>query len=223
MLYSSYFTLLLLIVNWFCTHIDKWVQKFYHKTMNGYTKNKLDKMAKIEHVTFDLLSTLPIKKIAVTDISKTAGVSKVTIFNYYETKQALIKKVIFDHFQTIYDQYEAIIQSDLSFEAAYRRLTQFELAEMQKNSGTLNQNIMTLYASDASFYDQAAQDKSDQLILALVKKGREDNFINPHYNDETILNIFRIYNEGLKIFSDTPDKLFAMTDDLTTIFLNGLR
>lgn len=55
--------------------------------MNGYTKNKLDKMAKIEHVTFDLLSTLPIKKIAVTDISQTAGVSKVTIFNYYETSK----------------------------------------------------------------------------------------------------------------------------------------
>lgn len=223
MLYSSYFTLLLLIVNWFCTLIDKWVQKFYDKTMNGYTKNKLDKMAKIEQVTFDLLSTLPIKKIAVTDISKTAGVSKVTIFNYYETKQALIKKVIFDHFQTIYDQYKAIVQSDLSFEAAYRRLTQFELTEMQKNSGTLNQNIMTLYASDPNFYDQVAQDKSDQLILALVKKGRADNFINPRYNDETILSIFRIYNEGMKIFSDTPDKLFSMTDDLTSIFLNGLR
>lgn len=223
MLYSSYFTLLLLIVNWFCTFIDKWVQKFYDKTMNGYTKNKLDKMAKIEQVTFDLLSTLPIKKIAVTDISKTAGVSKVTIFNYYETKQALIKKVIFDHFQTIYDQYKAIVQSDLSFEAAYRRLTQFELTEMQKNSGTLNQNIMTLYASDPNFYDQVAQDKSDQLILALVKKGRADNFINPRYNDETILSIFRIYNEGMKIFSDTPDKLFSMTDDLTSIFLNGLR
>jgi AcrR family transcriptional regulator len=100
--------------------------------MNGYTKNKLDKMSKIEQVTFDLLSTFPIKKIAVTDISKAAGVSKVTIFNYYETKQALIKKVIFDHFQTIYEQYEAIIQSDLSFETAYRRLTQFELTEMQK-------------------------------------------------------------------------------------------
>lgn len=191
--------------------------------MNGYTKNKLDKMAKIEQVTFDLLSTLPIKKIAVTDISKTAGVSKVTIFNYYETKQALIKKVIFDHFQTIYDQYKAIVQSDLSFEAAYRRLTQFELTEMQKNSGTLNQNIMTLYASDPNFYDQVAQDKSDQLILALVKKGRADNFINPRYNDETILSIFRIYNEGMKIFSDTPDKLFSMTDNLTSIFLNGLR
>ncbi|GAB2021078.1 hypothetical protein RyT2_01510 [Pseudolactococcus yaeyamensis] len=191
--------------------------------MNGYTKNKLDKMAKIEQVTFDLLSTLPIKKIAVTDISKTAGVSKVTIFNYYETKQALIKKVIFDHFQTIYDQYEAIIQSDLSFEAAYRRLTRFELAEMQKNSGMLNQNIMTLYASDASFYDQPAQEQSDKLMLALIKKGREDNFINPRYDDETILSICHIYNEGMKIFSDTPDKLFAMTDDLTAIFLNGLR
>lgn len=191
--------------------------------MNGYTKNKLDKMAKIEQVTLDLLSTLPIKKIAVTDISQTVGVSKVTIFNYYESKQALIKKVIFDHFQTIYDQYEAIIQSDLSFEAAYRRLTQFELAEMQKNSGMLNQNIMTLYASDTSFYDQTAQDKSEQLMLALIKKGREDNFINPRYDDATVLNICRIYNEGLKIFSDTPDKLFAMTDDLTSIFLNGLR
>ena len=191
--------------------------------MNGYTKNKLDKMSKIEQVTFDLLSTFPIKKIAVTDISKAAGVSKVTIFNYYETKQALIKKVIFDHFQTIYEQYEEIIQSDLSFETAYRRLTQFELTEMQKNSVTLNQNIMTLYASDPSFYDPATQDKSDQLILALIKKGRADGFINPHYNDETILSICHIYNEGLKIFSDTPDKLFAMTDDLTSIFLNGLR
>lgn len=191
--------------------------------MNGYTKNKLDKMSKIEQVTFDLLSTFPIKKIAVTDISKAAGVSKVTIFNYYETKQALIKKVIFDHFQTIYEQYEAIIQSDLSFETAYRRLTQFELTEMQKNSVTLNQNIMTLYASEPSFYDPATQDKSDQLILALIKKGRADGFINPHYNDETILSICHIYNEGLKIFSDTPDKLFAMTDDLTSIFLNGLR
>ena len=191
--------------------------------MNGYTKNKLDKMSKIEQVTFDLLSTFPIKKIAVTDISKAAGVSKVTIFNYYETKQALIKKVIFDHFQTIYEQYEAIIQSDLSFETAYRRLTQFELTEMQKNSVTLNQNSLTLYASDPSFYDPATQDKSDQLILALIKKGRADGFINPHYNDETILSICHIYNEGLKIFSDTPDKLFAMTDDLTSIFLNGLR
>ena len=80
-----------------------------------------------------------------------------------------------------------------------------------------------IFALQHQNHRHAAQDKSDQLILALVKKGRKDNFINPHYDDETILSIFRIYNEGLKIFSDTPDKLFAMTDDLTTIFLNGLR
>jgi DNA-binding Xre family transcriptional regulator len=45
-------------------------------------------MAKIEHVTFDLLSTLPIKKIAVTDISKTAGVSKDNI-NKIKSKETI--------------------------------------------------------------------------------------------------------------------------------------
>jgi hypothetical protein len=49
----------------------------------------------------------------------------------------------------------------------------------------------------------------------LIKKGRADGFINPHYNDETILSICHIYNEGLKIFSDTqtnslPDRRFDL-------------
>ncbi|GAX48350.1 hypothetical protein FACS1894193_11380 [Bacilli bacterium] len=191
--------------------------------MNGYTKNKLEKMAKIERVTLDLLNQFPIKTIAMTDIAQAAGVSKVTIFNYYDSKQMLIKKVIFDHFQMIYDQYDRIVSSDLSFEAAYRAITQFQLAAMQQNTACLNQNIMTLYATDPTFYDQAARDQSQQLMLALIGKGRTDGFINPRYSDDTILSLFQIYSEGMKIFGETPDKLLAMTDDLTAIFLNGLR
>jgi AcrR family transcriptional regulator len=191
--------------------------------MDGYTKNKLDKMAKIEQTTLDLLGKLPIKQIAVTEIAQLADVSKVTIFNYYESKNNLIKRVIFNHFQKIYDKYVEVVQSDLSFEAAYRTLTQFKLAEVQRNTAVFNQNVMSLYASDDSFYDQTTQEKSDQLMLGLVKKGRTDGSINPDYSDETILSVLHIYSEGMKIFGDKPEKLLALTDDLTAIFLNGLK
>ncbi|SUX82483.1 TetR family transcriptional regulator [Priestia megaterium] len=177
----------------------------------------------IEEATLELLNQKDISNITMDEIAKRAGVSKVTLFNYYNTKDNLINTALQNSFASIHEEYERLIESDLSFEQTYMELTQYKMKEIQSTTSIFFHNVMQQFASEQTFFDKDAQETSDRLVLRLFQKGRKEGKINPAYSDEVLLMFMHIFTEGLKSQAINSDNLIKYSPQFTQMIMNGLR
>ncbi|WP_040204102.1 TetR/AcrR family transcriptional regulator [Neobacillus jeddahensis] len=190
---------------------------------SGFDLRREKKMKNIEDATLELLNEKDISNITMDEIAKSAGVSKVTLFNYYNSKDKLINTTIQNSFASIIDEYERLIESELPFEQTYIELSQYKMRKIQSMTSMFFHNVMQQYASDETFFDKDAQEMSDRLILRMFRKGRKEGKINPAYSDEVLLTLMHIYTEGMKSQAYNSDNLIKYGDQITQMFLNGLR
>ncbi len=190
---------------------------------NGFDLRREKKMKNIEEATLELLNQKDISNITMDEIARNAGASKVTLFNYYTTKENLINTTIRNSLFLIYEEYERLVESDLPFEQTYIELTQYKMKKIQRTSPMFFQNVMQQYGSDTTFFDTDAQEASDRLVLRLLQKGRKEGKINPAYSDEVLLMFMHIFTEGLKSRAINSDHMMIYGVQISQMFLNGLR
>ncbi|WP_369899686.1 TetR/AcrR family transcriptional regulator [Bacillus manliponensis] len=190
---------------------------------NGFDLRREKKMKNIEEVTLELLNQKDVSNITMDEIAKSASVSKVTLFNYYNTKDNLINTTIHNSLASVLEEYERLIESDLPFEQTYIELTQYKMKKFQSMSSVFFHNMMQQYASDPTFFDKDAQETSDQLVLRMFQKGRKEGKVNPAYSDEVLLMLMHIFTEGLKSQAINSNHLIKYGAQISQMFLNGLR
>ena len=67
--------------------------------MDGFEKRKLQKRESIRRAALELFQTYGFEKVSIGEIARRAGVSQVTIYNHFESKDAILEE-IFEHFQS---------------------------------------------------------------------------------------------------------------------------
>ena len=82
--------------------------------MNGFEKRALLIKEKIKKTALDMLKTWEPKRIRITDIAKEANVSQVTIYNYFGSKEALLKEVFKDYIDQSISEFEEYMNKDIS-------------------------------------------------------------------------------------------------------------
>ena len=187
---------------------------------NGFERRKEQKMKDIQAATLDLLNSKEVSEITMNLIAESAGVGKVTLFNYYTSKENLFNTCILDFFADVQAYYEQIIDSPMSFEETYKSLSNFEINKINGMNPIFFTNIMTIYKSDHSFFKAF---DADQIYLRLFQKGRKEGKINPAYDDQLLLSVMHIYAEGMKALNWKEIELDKYADQLTQIFMNGVR
>lgn len=190
---------------------------------NGFDRRREKKKKDIEETTLELLNKKDIPNITMDEIAISASVSKVTLFNYYNTKDNLINTTIHNSLASVHEEYERLIESDLSFEQTYMELTQYKIKQIQSMTSIFFHNVMQQFANDSNFFDKDAQETSDQLVLRMFQKGRKEGKINPAYSDEALLMLMHIFTEGSKSQAINSDNLIKYGPQITQMFLNGLR
>lgn len=190
---------------------------------NGFDLRREKKMKNIEEAALELLNQKDISNITMDEIASNAGVSKVTLFNYYNTKDNLINTTIRNSLFSIYEEYERLVEGNLPFEQTYIELTQYKMKKIQSTTSMFFHNVMQQYASDTTFFDKDAQEASDRLVLRLLQKGRKEGKINPAYSDEVLLMFMHIFTEGMKSQAINNDDMIKYGSQISQMFLNGLR
>ncbi|MBP3039352.1 hypothetical protein J9303_07620, partial [Bacillaceae bacterium Marseille-Q3522] len=138
-------------------------------------------------------------------------------------KDNLMNTTIRNSLISFYSKYDELIKSELNFEQTYIELTHYKLSEIRKMSPIFFHNFMSQFANDNNFFDQESQKLSDELVLGLFAKGRREGKINPAYNNEVLLMLMHIFTEGMKSQALDENALLKYADQITRIFLNGLR
>ncbi|MDF2936205.1 MAG: hypothetical protein K0Q90_1578 [Paenibacillaceae bacterium] len=70
---------------------------------------KAEKAQSIVGAAYDLYKEQPFEAIKMTDIAKTAGVSKGTLFLYYKTKESLFMEIMFQEYEKRFARFEDML------------------------------------------------------------------------------------------------------------------
>ena len=192
--------------------------------MDGYQKRTQLKMENIELSTIKLLS-LPINDIKIMDIAKLANVSQVTIYNYYGSKEALLKAAFLRLMDQQYEEYKKLLSSDKAFEEKIKEML------LRKKDGIDIVNLETftsLIQKDEELHAivlDFSMNKSFKLLLALIDEGRSLGVIRNEFSPKTLQIYIQVLSQAFMNMDAATSQYIQqkeVIDEIMNLFLYGM-
>jgi AcrR family transcriptional regulator len=170
--------------------------------MDGFERRKEQKKESIRRAALELFQTYGFKKVSVNDIAERAGVSQVTIYNHFGSKEELIRDVLKWYSLTILEKYKSMMTSDRPYLERLEDIV-FEKSEaVSQFQGELLQTWMQNDPDMQAFIDDLYTNHVIPVIKVFFEEGRRQGYIDPKFSLETIMYYFEIIRRG---FFATPD------------------
>lgn len=189
--------------------------------MNGFERRKAQKKKRILEASLDLFLKYGIQKVSVVEIAKEAEVSQVTIYNYFGSKEDLIQEVIVFYVDKIWEEYEALLDSDIPFPEKIKQIT-FRKGTV---AGDINDEFfdyfMKEYTSANSYIEKFYQEKAFPRLHDFFNEGREKGYIDPDISNEAILVFIQMFVEYMQQ-GGAAQSILPLTEDLTKLFFYGI-
>ncbi|PGZ93269.1 TetR/AcrR family transcriptional regulator [Bacillus sp. AFS029533] len=192
--------------------------------MDGYKKRTLQKMESIEKSTTKLLS-LPLNDIKIANIAKLANVSQVSIYNYYGSKEALLKATIIRLMDHQYEETKQMLSSDIPFNEKIKELF------IRKKNGLdiINLEMFTaLMKKDPELQELVldfTMNKSFKLLISLIDEGRSLGLVRNEVQNKTLLIYIQVLSQAFLNMDQTTSQYIQqkeVVDEIMNIFLYGL-
>ncbi|MHA6252634.1 TetR/AcrR family transcriptional regulator [Oceanobacillus sp. CAU 1775] len=189
--------------------------------MNGFERRKKLKKQNILEAALALFIKDGIQKVSVAEIAKEANVSQVTIYNYFESKDNLIKEVIIYYVNVIWEEYEKLFKSDIPFPEKIKKI----IFDKRMVAGEINEDFfnyfMLEYNSESNYIEQFYSEKALPSFMKLFEEGKEQGYVDKGISDEAILFYIQMFADYIR--RDTmAEAILPITEDLTKIFFYGV-
>lgn len=191
--------------------------------MDGFERRKERKKENIRQAAFQLFSVHGVQKVSIAEIAKKAKVSQVTIYNYFGSKDELLRDVISYLLDKRLKEDMEAIESDLPFPEKI----EIFISEKTGDLSALNPDFLKSMMSEDPVIREIAKDFANNkfipLMLKLIEKGRDEGYIHHNISNESILLYINMFREGKH--SDTfldlgqNKQLFK---ELVTLFFYGI-
>ncbi|MED1780515.1 TetR/AcrR family transcriptional regulator [Brevibacillus fortis] len=191
--------------------------------MDGYKLRTEKKKEQIVKVTFELILAFDANRISIAEVAKKAKVSPVSIYNYFGSKDELIRYTILHVMEKKIEEYEEILREDISF---YEKLGKimFDRGETFKN---LETNWIQSFMDDAGmkeYVEEFYETRTIPFFTRLVDEGKKEGCIAQHISLEAILHYIQIFKEALGrpgFFTHTSPSVLRDLDHLLYYGLVG--
>lgn len=189
--------------------------------MNGFERRKELKKTNILEAASALFLKYGINKVSVAEIAKEANVSQVTIYNYFESKDKLIREVIIYYVDQVWSEYEPLFNSDMPFPDKVKKI----IFDKRMIAGQINEDFfnhfMTEYTSEENYIEKLYKEKALPSFLKLFEEGKEQGYIDKTISDEAILLYLQMFADYMR-GEEVTDKILPLTEDLTKLFFYGI-
>ncbi|MBD2863980.1 MULTISPECIES: TetR/AcrR family transcriptional regulator [Paenibacillus] len=190
--------------------------------MNGYQQRTEKKKAQIMKVTFELLCKYGIDKISIAEISKLANVSPVTIYNYFGSKDELVRQTFADFMDKTLDKYEQLLEQPIPFQTKMEQILRDHddiVDHMNVSSmvqANINDPVIREYMED--FYTT----RTLPFFEKLIDLGKREGCIELSLSMEAILFYIQMYKEALARPAFLAQASPSMLKDLDRLMYYGL-
>lgn len=191
------------------------------KKMDGFEKRREQKKRDILNAALTLFMEYGIQKVSITEIAKKANVSQVTIYNYFESKDNLVRLVFKFYVDQIWDEQKLLLVNDLPFNEKIKKIMFEKGIAANQMSERFFQDFMKDYASGQSYVEEVYQKEALPLFIKLFNEGREQGYIDSEISDEAILFYLKMFQEYLQR-EDVATMTLPIAEDLTKLFFYGI-
>ncbi len=186
--------------------------------MDGFERRRQEKKKDIMETAFELFNMFGIDEVKVTDIAKKAGVSKVTIYNYFGNKMGLAREVLYEYMDNRLGEFKKIMEKELSFKEKFDSFFELKIAAGKELHESFLSPKMMAYPDMQEFLQTYYEEKSKPLFIEFIEQGKRKGYIDPGLSNEVLL----VYLESFKDLSSIPMKKKDRIDIAKLIFY-GLR
>ncbi len=193
--------------------------------VNGFDKRTEKKKQQIKEATFTLLKTNRAKAITIKDIAKLAQVSQVTIYNYFENKDSLIREVMKEYFTKQVQQSKELFHSELPLKEKVEAIFFQKKAVIQEIEPANFQQLLTDDQELQQFVESIYQNDIMPLFIAMVEQAQARNEINPNLSIRAILfhlHTWKQASDKLTYEHFSREELALFTEELIQLFFYGL-
>jgi AcrR family transcriptional regulator len=187
--------------------------------MNGFQRRKEMKMKSILQAAFELFSARGIKDASISEIAKKAGVSQVSIYNFFQNKQNLVRQAMFAFMDQEMQKSESVLEGILPFHEKVAKLL-FISDEADRKSGS--EFFLAAIASDPkilNLLEEYYHSRTEPFIMLLVEQGKAEGYINRDLSAEAI----RLYIRAIQNLLAQPGMSKQVMLDINAMFFYGLQ
>ena len=193
--------------------------------MNGFERRKEQKKDNIRRAALELFQAYGFKKVSINDIAQKAGVSQVTIYNHFGSKDELVRDVIKNLFYSMLEKYRGIVKEEKPFLRKLEAIV-FDKSELiGQFQGELRQAVFSQDPEMRQFVESIWQGEINQLLIDLFEDGRKQGYISTDLSREAILTYYEIFRQGIYNSPHVQAKLEQnpkLVRELISVFTYGL-
>jgi AcrR family transcriptional regulator len=198
--------------------------------MDGFTRRKEQSKEDIRKAAWELFSQFGMEKVSMADIARKAGVSQATIYNNFESKEALVRVFITVAVEQLVNRVHEFLTPKQQFHEKMIALMQFITEMMLEGSpSALDRAIFTSNFDlqndpDIKKVHKEAKEKMTSLMLDLTQKGKQEGQVNPELSEEVLRIYFGIFMDAF-INPDLHHRFYhhpSLVSDLYSLMMHGL-
>ncbi|GAA0382422.1 TetR/AcrR family transcriptional regulator [Bacillus horti] len=161
--------------------------------MNGFERRREKKKDSIRQAALQLFMNHGMRRVSIGEIAAKAGVSQVTIYNHFGSKEELASHVIKHFLEEKWEEYLQQLEAPIPF---IEKLNWFFLKRMQLfesfNLDFLEEFVMG--HPDIAAITKEYELKARPLMIAFIEEGKATGFFNKELSLETILLYLNLYS-----------------------------
>lgn len=164
--------------------------------MDGFEKRREQKKESIRRAALDLFQAHGFRKVSVSEIARRAGVSQVTIYNYFGNKEALVNDVIRWFIGILVERYLAVMTSDRPFAGKLEEIV-FDKSEIAAQfHGELLTTFIRTNPDLQGWVEKMMGEKIKPAVEDFFRTGIREGFIDASLSTGTIMTYFEIIRRG---------------------------
>ncbi|MEW4305943.1 TetR/AcrR family transcriptional regulator [Rossellomorea marisflavi] len=189
--------------------------------MDGFQRRREQKKQAILLAALTLFMKNGIQKVSIAEIAKEAGVSQVTIYNYFESKHQLTYDVFVFYIDSASSQFEELVHSDLPFPDKIRMIMFSKKEVAQQIHEEFYQYLMKQYSTEGNVFENLYEEKVVPYFSQLIQEGKDQGYVDDSLSEDAI----RFYLEMLRTYMENEEnytKALPLTEDINKIFFYGI-
>lgn len=170
--------------------------------MDGFERRKEQKKESIRRAALELFQNHGFNKVSVSDIAGRAGVSQVTIYNHFGSKEELIRDVLKWYSMLLLARYKGMLESDRPFLERLEDIVFDKSRVVSQFQGELLHTWMQNDPSMTAFINELYATQVIPVARKFFEEGLREGHIDRRFSLETIMYYLEIIRRG---FFSTPE------------------
>ena len=195
--------------------------------MDGFERRKEQKKESIRRAALELFQSFGFRKVSVSEIARKAGVSQVTIYNHFGSKEDLIRDVLKWYAMILLARYKSTMESDRPFQEKLEEIVFDKSQVVSQFQGELLRTWMQNDPDMQAFIEDLFAKHVMPATRKFFEEGIREGYIDRRFSPEDILTYLEVVRRGIFCMPDIAERaeknpaMMKQLIELVTYGLNG--